>query len=977
MRKITLFLMLFCMFVGTAWAQWPNHVLKSVSATSATELTDGYYVIYNNGRGTFLNTESKGGQAKVTWPKVNDETTGVAALNSAEALTNEGAKNKNAYVFYVNVEEGGKVSLKTGYGDFAPVLTGNTTFNYQESEAFWNYEVKVDNGNGFVFLKSDNNVGLDCNGWSASDHTYSDAAGWNADGSQNVNGNQSWTFYSVDFEEVTASGEPIASVAELKNNMVYVFKSGRSSAETSHYLLYHTDAPDNLSSTYGSGHAMEYSDETENFQFAVYNYEGQYYFYNIAADKFIGNANDNNAAIPLVSLPTNGVQIRTSNNATYNFVLSTNGTGALNAAATAGCHGVVNWTGGYNDLTDGGNCYQIIEVGVLPVAEQEAIGAKIRSGLVVSTAQNIVNSPLNANIVGAWTTSAKNAIAVALDRYNNESTEENLQLLKAEVEATLADPTAKVQLLPGEKFTVKCVDTNRGYMVYSTVEGKGSETQAYLAGSNRAEFHAAVDAEGIYKEWAITSYEGKNYIYNVQKKQFINSDGVVKFTDTPFAVRFIDIENGLWEIQFENNNKYLSFSPGWGADCVRTEGGIDNGCKFYLEKVGESVAADVTSIVETSFVNSWKTKLLSTLGYVGGAPISQKDVINAVTTLAECTAYDQTAEKVALGPGYYFIKGTGNGNNASWYITYGENGTDFQALPVAEGQKLGAKHVWSFDPIEGEDGYKLKSCNLGKYAQTVAAPATSQIISDINNGYKFTFTNQGECKFIIKDGNNNVLRTENGGELNYWGGENNETWYLIPATELEVDITAAGWATTHLPFDVQLPENLKAYAVSAVAMNGTEGSATLVEKTSIPANEGAILEGAQGTYTLKIAQAEAWTGNKLEGSNVNTYIEGSAYVLGIPEGETEAMFAKAVLNKGADGNDGTTHFLNNANKAYLPMINNASAQTLRFNFGETTGIEGVIENTNANAVIFDLSGRRVAKMQKGIYIVNGKKVYVK
>ena len=59
------------------------------------------------------------------------------------------------------------------------------------------------------------------------------------------------------------------------------------------------------------------------------------------------------------------------------------------------------------------------------------------------------------------------------------------------------------------------------------------------------------------------------------------------------------------------------------------------------------------------------------------------------------------------------------------------------------------------------------------------------------------------------------------------------------------------------------------------------------------------------------------------------------------------------------------------------MPNNAGAQALRFNFGETTGIEGVIEGTNANAVIFDLSGRRVAKMQKGIYIVNGKKVYVK
>ena len=40
-----------------------------------------------------------------------------------------------------------------------------------------------------------------------------------------------------------------------------------------------------------------------------------------------------------------------------------------------------------------------------------------------------------------------------------------------------------------------------------------------------------------------------------------------------------------------------------------------------------------------------------------------------------------------------------------------------------------------------------------------------------------------------------------------------------------------------------------------------------------------------------------------------------------------------------------------------------------------TGIEYV--EADAEAVIYDLSGRRVTKMTRGIYIVNGKKVYVK
>ena len=73
-------------------------------------------------------------------------------------------------------------------------------------------------------------------------------------------------------------------------------------------------------------------------------------------------------------------------------------------------------------------------------------------------------------------------------------------------------------------------------------------------------------------------------------------------------------------------------------------------------------------------------------------------------------------------------------------------------------------------------------------------------------------------------------------------------------------------------------------------------------------------------------------------------------------------------------NEGTA-FLNNGFKAYLPKT--GAAQALRFNFGGTTAIESVVNGINANAAIYDLSGRRVEKATKGIYIVNGKKMIVK
>jgi hypothetical protein len=96
-----------------------------------------------------------------------------------------------------------------------------------------------------------------------------------------------------------------------------------------------------------------------------------------------------------------------------------------------------------------------------------------------------------------------------------------------------------------------------------------------------------------------------------------------------------------------------------------------------------------------------------------------------------------------------------------------------------------------------------------------------------------------------------------------------------------------------------------------------------------------------------------------------------------------AALALAEMNMTEAGekvNEGGTHFLNNAGKAYLPASAvSTAAQVLRFNFGGTTAIESVLnDGADANAPIYDLSGRRVMNAVKGgIYIQNGKKFIVK
>ena len=125
-------------------------------------------------------------------------------------------------------------------------------------------------------------------------------------------------------------------------------------------------------------------------------------------------------------------------------------------------------------------------------------------------------------------------------------------------------------------------------------------------------------------------------------------------------------------------------------------------------------------------------------------------------------------------------------------------------------------------------------------------------------------------------------------------------------------------------------------------------------------------------------------GNLLEGTTTNKYItvdlSHEYYVLSKQNGVV-AMYKPSLTDD---------RFLNNANKAYLSLdtgklgLNDDEVDTgiqlsnrLRFDFGGTTSIDdSQLTMDDSQLTIYDLTGRRVEKMEKGIYIVNGKKVVV-
>ena len=150
--------------------------------------------------------------------------------------------------------------------------------------------------------------------------------------------------------------------------------------------------------------------------------------------------------------------------------------------------------------------------------------------------------------------------------------------------------------------------------------------------------------------------------------------------------------------------------------------------------------------------------------------------------------------------------------------------------------------------------------------------------------------------------------------------------------------------------------------VFQAALSGSSLTLTEVPNREIPATKAVILKSSSSSITLTPATTTATLeGNQLVGTATAITNPGNAYVLN--KGTNGVGFYK-LKSTGTIG----------ANKAYLTY--SAGAREF-FLFDEATGIEmPTVEDVNADAVVYDLQGRRVQNPTKGLYIVNGKKVFI-
>lgn len=164
-----------------------------------------------------------------------------------------------------------------------------------------------------------------------------------------------------------------------------------------------------------------------------------------------------------------------------------------------------------------------------------------------------------------------------------------------------------------------------------------------------------------------------------------------------------------------------------------------------------------------------------------------------------------------------------------------------------------------------------------------------------------------------------------------------------------------------------IPDGVNAYTAE---VEGENVKLTKVAGNILPKGEAVLLRSkttSDMSMTIADNMGEKSTGNQFKGVDVSTDQDGITHYM-LSYGQNKLGFYKM-----------NSAMVLSPNKAFIELQSNSSAKALRFVFQDDmpTGINDVNADDSHSDKIFNLSGMRLNKMQKGINIVNGKKILVK
>lgn len=856
---------------------------------------------------------------------------------------------------------------------------------YKDADNYYLYNL----GAGFFCKKNGANVGFSVNKLEnvtfeqGADATYPWTIFINSGGNKKRFNHNNQGGLAVNYETVDAGNQwQIIDAGETKFRKTQIVEDIATLSSSKKYIL--TTIRGAL---YGNENGMGVvrgdfvSDDC--FFTPYWDFDGKCYLYNASGNSFVrksGNTAKLELGLEQAEI-TFGVA---TGNASYPHTISVDGK-FINHSQT--------WVCTDYQTQDDGNRWMIIEVGA---ADETAVGNRFVEAktALLSHVKSIANTCLQSNVDYAGNATLQSA--VTSNAY--ESTDSYAQVLvkkdalKNAVIAYNVDAPAKtlsdLDGLPGAGYNDET--DNKAYRYKWNSETlsfptpvkklrfKVLETNTKKA-QNGHQFFSIGEFRVLDASGNEVSLSAENFVTNAQE----STEGPLKnICDKKTSTFF----HSTWSANtYEDHFIQIELPEEMSQLKLSFDSRIGNNVPTLV------VLSGVTTANEQAELKALIDEALSSPIYVSyknanliGSGLNQTTSFTAFTKAGEVYAKGEAATSAEIVSARFALL---NARNAAVVLNKPANGTFIRiyssaasqaAMPYlsSEASTVDANRAAYLVGKEGENeaktiffynGNKLLAYETGYYLENISNFAGYK---GITNGTSIQFSeaaNSAVGCYNVKFNDNRFLYTKASGS-NYYtdaGGSAPNDGYNFQMEYVEslpLSVGAAGYATLIAPVALEIPAGVEVYTATF-----EDGKAKLTSISDvIPANVGVVVKAAQGTYNFNITTTE----------NVAT-----SALNGVPNTENVASESAAFIL--ANGKHGVGFYkLSSANRtihgfrAFYTAPAEAQAVSAFLLENNVTGIEE-IETSADKAPIYDLSGRRVAKAEKGVYIQNGRKIFVK
>ncbi len=318
---------------------------------------------------------------------------------------------------------------------------------------------------------------------------------------------------------------------------------------------------------------------------------------------------------------------------------------------------------------------------------------------------------------------------------------------------------------------------------------------------------------------------------------------------------------------------------------------------------------------------------------------------------------------------------------------------DITQLPLA---------VFTFENVNANGECKMKNLHTGMY------------VKSFNKGYEHMTTDYASAAIvkignfapgqaILRIGNENPMHAQEANRVIVgWRAEagNASLWSIDEVTDISQVVhnvtMSATFSSVMLGYNAKVPAGVKAYIATGIDGGYVSLEEVAVPGKTLPAGTPVILyrtdDATSKVFTYSEETPVSVDGESLLGGSLYLkYVaceEGKDYYkLMLKNGEAKMYWMYKEFDANGESTDSDDknaggHIKCSANKIYMALPNSDSNPVtmfgMRFIDDSATGIDGVKGESGEVKAIYDLQGRKLTEItEPGMYIVDGKKVYVK